>query len=62
MIAHLIADDCLSKPLDKPCHYFGILSLVREPSDGTLCQQYLGYFFDLFECATTTVGTGRRCD
>jgi len=62
MIAYLIADDCLSKPLDKPCHCFGILSLVREPIHGILCQQFLGYFFDPFECAVMMVGTGRHCD
>jgi len=62
MIAHLITDDCLSKPLDKPCHYFGILSLVPEPIHDILCQQFLGYFFDPFECAATTVVSGQRCD
>ena len=60
IIAHLVADDCHSKPLDKPYHDLGVLSLVREPSYGTLCQQFPGYFFDFFECAATTVGSDRR--
>jgi len=62
MIGHLVADDCLSKPLDKPCHDLGVLSLVREPSYGTLCQQFLGYFFDFLECAATRVRSGRSCN
>ena len=62
MIAHLITDNCLSKPFDESRHYFGILSLVCEPSDGTLCQQFLRYLFDPFECAATTVVSDRRCD
>jgi len=61
MVTHLITDDCLPKPLDESCHDFRILPLVCETSDGTLCQQFLGQLFNLFERATTKVGSGRCC-
>ena len=60
-LTRLIADDGFSKPLDKSCHCVGILSLVHEPSDGALGQQFLGYLLDFFECSVAIVGSG-RCD
>jgi hypothetical protein len=56
MITYLIAGYGFSKSLDVSCHYFGVLLLVRETSDGVLCQKVLGFFFDLFQCSETTVG------
>ena len=61
MATNLITDNCLPKSLDESCHDLGILPLVCEPSDGALCQKFLGQLFNFFERATTNAVSGRCC-
>jgi hypothetical protein len=52
VITHLVADDGLPQPLDESRYDFGVLPLICKPSEGVLCQQFLGFCLDLSERAT----------